>query len=590
MNEIIQLQQDGSWAIVIQRSLDYIIFYPELADFYHILGVVMSQLKQFNKGLSSIHKAIRINPYQGLFHSNLANSLEKSGHRSEAILSFKQALSLNPHDDVTYYNYAILVQNSHDAVTATALYQRVTRLNPLYQKAWFNLGNAWHSLKEFQKALETWQKVLEIDWNFPEAFLNCAEVLFTLENYDEASVVTRKAIILSPDRVTGYYNLGNIWHQKLRMDISVCHFIKAIRLNPYLADHYNNFGLDCQNLGWLGQATYAFKTALILDPHHIMARNNLACAFLMEGNYEKGWPLYEDRWENPEVIANKRLFHQPQWQGEEGHNRILLIHWEQGFGDTLQFCRYTRLAAQKGWRVWLDCQPPLKRLLKSLDGVERVVSVGDNVPHFDYHCPMMSLPHAVKTTIDTIPYDEFYLKAEKSGSQKWKDRLDRIIPLHYYRIGLVCRGESRVHREHRLVNERRSIEPNLLSLLMELPRLQFINLQKDNVNYPKDFNILNFMSEMEDFQDTAALISQLDLVISVDSAVAHLAAALGKPVWMMDRYDSCWRWLRDSQKTKWYPSMHIFRQTNPGDWKNVVERMRVSLLERLIGIHQNWSI
>jgi hypothetical protein len=285
------------------------------------------------------------------------------------------------------------------------------------------------------------------------------------------------------------------------------------------------------------------------------------------------------------VIEARRSFAQPQWRGEESAGRILLIHAEQGFGDTLQFCRYATLAAERGLRVVLEAQSPLVRLLQGLPGVDRVIARGEALPAFDLHCPMLSLPLALGVTLENIRRFEPYLHADPAQAATWRTRLAEMtgpVP----RIGLVWAGNPRNHlRGLAAVDRRRSLAPNLLAPIFNVPGLRLLSLQKDGPLAPVEFPLIDFMHEMQDFADTAALIANLDLVISVDTAVAHLAAALGKPVWLLDRYDACWRWFTGRRDSPWYPTLRLYRQPQPGDWDQVL----AEVISDLAGLVPNFG-
>ncbi|MEN6621037.1 MAG: glycosyltransferase family 9 protein, partial [Smithella sp.] len=290
---------------------------------------------------------------------------------------------------------------------------------------------------------------------------------------------------------------------------------------------------------------------------------------------DEGWRQYEWRWQATHLKRYDTP--KPLWQGEAAVGRILLIQSEQGFGDTLQFCRYASLAAAKGLRVVLEVQPALVRLMKSLSGIERVIPMGQPLPDFDFYCPTMSLPTAFNTRVETIPSDVPYLFAAPEAVNSWKNRLPESSK-KMLKVGLVWAGSSRTNSiELVSVDHRRSINPELLAPLMDVDGIQFFSLQKLGPSAPKEFGLVDMTAECRDFADTAALIANLDLVISVDTAVAHLAGALGKPVWILNRFDSCWRWMETREDSPWYPTLRLFRQPYPGDWSSVVLRVRHEL-------------
>jgi hypothetical protein len=267
----------------------------------------------------------------------------------------------------------------------------------------------------------------------------------------------------------------------------------------------------------------------------------------------------------------------PQWKGEEAKGRVLLIRSEQGFGDSIQFCRYATLAALQGFYVVLEVQPALFRLMKTLSGVKRVISQGEDLPDHDFYCPMMSLPMAFHTKPDTIPGQTPYLSAQDEWVTFWRSRLTNEGN-NALKVGLAWAGKPRFQSPDLIaVDKRRSMSPDLLEVLIKIEGVRFISLQKGGPQAPSGFGMIDFMAECEDFSDIAALMATLDLVISVDTALAHLAGALGKPVWLLDRFDNCWRWMRGRDDSPWYSTMRLFRQPRPGDWSGVLSMVEHEL-------------
>jgi hypothetical protein len=322
-------------------------------------------------------------------------------------------------------------------------------------------------------------------------------------------------------------------------------------------------------MGRLDEAAASGRVAVRLGPDSPDGHFNLSLALLALGDLAQGWEEYEWRWKT-RLMQGRRHFPQPQWRGEAAGGRTLLVQAEQGFGDTIQFCRYATLAAARGLRVILEAQKPLVRLLRCLPGVDLVVEQGDGPPPFDLQCPMLSMPLAFGTTVGTIPSAASYLEADAALAAAWRARLSAVAG-HDLRIGLVWAGNPGSELPSMAARDRRrSVAPDLLAPLFGLPGLRFFSLQKDGPAAPGGFPLTDFMGGMGDFADTAALVAGLDLVISVDTAVAHLAAALGKPVWLLDRFDHCWRWLAGRRDSPWYPSLRVYRQPRPGDWAPVI--------------------
>ncbi|HTJ90248.1 MAG TPA: glycosyltransferase family 9 protein [Acidocella sp.] len=300
-------------------------------------------------------------------------------------------------------------------------------------------------------------------------------------------------------------------------------------------------------------------------------------ALLAQGNMEMGWEEYEWRWKTRHLLSEQRKFSQPQWHGERADGQTLLIHAEQGFGDTLQFCRYAPLAAARGLRVILEVQKPLLRLLRGLPGIDLVIAHGDQLPPFDLHSPLLSLPRAFGTRLESIPNEVPYLHAEAVAAAHWRTRLDQIAN-QGPKIGIVWAGRPYNHSSSLMaIDRRRSMSPEFLAPLFEISGLKFFSLQKSGPGASGAFPLIDLMKEVDDFADTAALVTNLDLVISVDTAVAHLAAALGKQVWLMNRFDSCWRWLEERRDSPWYPTLRLYRQSQPGAWGSVINEIGCDL-------------
>jgi hypothetical protein len=321
----------------------------------------------------------------------------------------------------------------------------------------------------------------------------------------------------------------------------------------------------------LDEAEACFRRAIRLKPDYPDAHFNLAATLLAKGELQEGWAEYEWRWLTPRMKKTRRDFTQPMWRGEVAEGRTLLIHAEQGFGDCLQFSRYATLAADRGARVVVEVPGPLVRLIRDLPGVDLVVARGDELPPFDIQCPMLSLPMVFGTVLTTIPSPTSYLRAEDAQVAVLETRLAAIGPGP--RIGLAWAGNP---RKDSPALARRSMPLERFMPVLELPGLRFFSLNKDTPA-PPDSPLVDLMDEMADFGDTAALISNLDLVISVDTAVAHLAAALGKPVWLLDRFDTDWRWLAGRRDSPWYPTLRIYRQPRQGDWDSVLDDVRRDL-------------
>jgi Tetratricopeptide repeat/Glycosyltransferase family 9 (heptosyltransferase) len=341
------------------------------------------------------------------------------------------------------------------------------------------------------------------------------------------------------------------------------------------AEAFNNRGVALQEQKRLDEALTSYDQAIVLKPDYADAHWNFSLLRLLTGDFERGWAESEWRWKNASLDLSERTFSQPLWIGAEAiDGKTLLLHHEQGLGDAIQFCRYVPLVAARGARVVLEVDRPLRQLMSGLAGVSHCLCKGEALPNFDMHCPLLSLPLAFGTLLETIPSTTPYLSVP-APVQDWEAKLG---PKDRLRVGLVWSGNPR-HRD----DIKRSIELNALSSLFDVAAT-FVSLQKelragDAALLRERSDIISLGQSFENFADTAALISCLDLVISVDTSVAHLAGALGRPVWILLPFVPDWRWLLDRDDSPWYPTARLFRQTNTRDWHSVVDHVRTALNE-----------
>jgi len=367
--------------------------------------------------------------------------------------------------------------------------------------------------------------------------------------------------------------MGLILQEKGLFDEAEEYYQKALQINPYHEYTYNNLGALFKENGQLDKAMQCYRKALQLNPHNAEIHFGYSLAFLLSGNFQEGFKEYEWRWRTSKFIPYHRDYSQPAWDGSDIKGKTIAIHAEQGFGDTIQFVRYTSLIAARGAKILLICQNHLASLFKNVEGVHQVIGEDEELPSFDFHCPLLSLPLLCKTTLDTIPAKVPYIAVEPRLVQQWKEKLhDRKL-----RIGLSWAGNPQNERDHL-----RSCPLSIFSPLSQLDDIVFYSLQKEiynkTVNHAETF-LIDLTEEIKDFADTAAIIESLDLVISVDTAVVHLAGALGKPIRILIPYSPDWRWMLDRKDSPWYPSMRLFRQPSFGDWESVIADIKDELLK-----------
>jgi hypothetical protein len=361
-------------------------------------------------------------------------------------------------------------------------------------------------------------------------------------------------------------------------------YSRAIAVKPDCAEAYLNRGAVLSQLNEVDDAIANYERAIEIEADFAEAHLNRAMALLLKGDYANGWSAYEWRWkiEARATQQDSRWLSRPLWLGKESLTGMtILLRSEQGLGDTIQFCRYVKAVAALGAKVVLQVQAPLKSLLARMPGVSQIIGEGDEPPDFDYRCPLLSLPLAFKTTLATVPADVPYLHVDPEKALFWPRALGQKTKP---RVGLIWSGGLRPNLpELWSVNNRRNVPlAGLLSL--RHPDVEFYSLQKGQ---PAEGElaqlrcsgqpIIDHTARLSDFSDTAALIDQLDLIISVDTSTAHLAGALGKPVWILNRYDTCWRWMLGRLDSPWYPTLRLYRQERPGAWQGVIERAREDL-------------
>jgi Flp pilus assembly protein TadD len=583
------------------------------------------QLKEAQKICTDILLENPENPYficmRGIVDFHL-------GQREAGEDWMEKAFILAPQSIVIIYNYALILMDQKKFAAALPLMMRFVALKPDHAKAYWCIGKALRETGDSEGALAAFNKSLEINpqdtealndmrntlaeaWSdkgttlkeigrLPEAatcyeqalalkpdhhgYINNLGVIHFLQNdLDGAEALYQEALTIQPAFPDALCNLGAILGLKGDLDGAILNFQKALALRPDYPVVLNNLGNALKDAKRFEEAIATYKDALRIEPDNAEVHKDLALALLALGRFDEGWRESEWRWKSKQQSHDFRDFAQPEWQGEAGHGRTLLIHAEQGFGDTLQFCRYAPLVKERGFHVVMEVPLPLKRIIHSLDGVEEVVTSGDVLPSFDLHCPMMNLPLAFHTTLDTIPATLPYLSPDPADSAKWRDRVAALAN-DALKVGLVWAGSSRAHLQspHLIaIDRKRSVAPEVLAPLMDVPDVQFFSLQKEGTRAPDAFHLIDWMADCHDFADTAALIMNLDLVISVDTAVAHLAGALGKPVWLLNRFNSCWRWLAQRDDSPWYPrTLCLFHQKEMGNWDEVILRVRAALAER----------
>ena len=552
-----------------------------------VRGHSLARLRRFEAALDSYDRAIQQNPGSAAAHWHRADVLAELGRHFAALASYDKALELNPGTAQLHNNRANMLRSLGRYEEAIASYDRAIALAPRLPELYFNCGFALQELKRFEAAIASFTQAIALNPGYAEAYYARGNVQKDLQQLGAALSNYDRAIEIRTDYVEAYINRGNVLGELERFDAALASYESAMALHPGNADAHCNCGSLLSALGRDDEALQNLDRAIAIDPEHAPAHFARAFVYFLQGDLQNGWREFEWRWKNKDCVTSreKREFRQPLWRGEEPiDGKTIVVHCEQGLGDTIQFCRFLTLLARRGAKVIFEVPPPLAQLLRSLPGVAQWVLPGEPLPPFDYCCPLLSLPTAFQTSLGTIPSEIPYLRARPERVQYWRERLgERTKP----RVGLVWSGGFRRDQpELWPVNNRRNIPLAKLTALKH-PAIDFYSLQKgqpaqselaDSLASGWDGPVLvDHVSELHSFEETAALIEQLDLVISVDTSTAHLAGALGKPVWILNRFDTCWRWLRDRSDSPWYPSVRLYRQERRGDWDEVIQRVRSDL-------------
>jgi len=548
---------------------------PDSAEANYTRGSALKEQKRLAEALAAFDRAIALKPDYAEAHNSRGIVLANLDRFDEAIAGFDGAIALKPDYAEAHNNRGIVLQDLRRLDDALANFDKAIALQPGNARAHNNRGVALHDLKRLDDALASHDKAIALKPDYSEAYYNRGIVLQDLKRLDDALADFERAIGLKPNYAPAHNNRGVVLANLNRLDDAVVGFDGAISLKPDDAEAYNNRGNVLQDLNRFDDAIADFDKAIALMPNFAEAYGNQGYCLLKMGRFEQGWRLHEWRKKTERPVGN-RSFRQPLWLGgEDVANRTLFVHWEQGLGDTIQFCRYGKLLKARGARVVMSVQEPLYRLLQQMCPDIKVIGHNEVPAGFDYHCPLMSLPLALGTTLQNIPSEKRYIFADEQLRRAWDIRLP---PQTKPRIGVVWRGSPQHRNDHN-----RSIDLPTLAPLFSADA-HWISLQKelrlgDRALLEEPHKIVHYGDELKDFSDTAAVLDLLDLVITVDTSVAHLAGAMGKLVWILLPYKSDWRWLSDRDDSPWYPTARLFRQDDMHSWKNLIARVRAALCD-----------
>ncbi|MBW1783334.1 MAG: tetratricopeptide repeat protein [Deltaproteobacteria bacterium] len=610
IGEAIRFHQSGQ----LQKSLDTCEQVCQQApgnwEALHLLSVIYHQTGHTDRISDLIAETSSCKTKTDALFVSLGNLLKDLGHPDQALACYREALRLGPASCDLYYNIGNVLKQQGHLRDAIASYVQAIELKKDMFDAYYNMGNSFHALGELSKALACYTKALEIEPGHMAASHNASLTLKALGRSEDAIACYRNALRFHPDAAEIHYNMGNVYKEQGRFQNAISSYLKAIDLKPQMVEaHYNlgnalkesrdldeaiscyervlkmapdhfgalnNMGLAYRDLGQIDRAVEMYDQALKLRPDHVEIRWNRALAVLLQGDLSQGWNEYEVRFQRDDLMTTyPRRFDKPVWNGSPFKGKTLLVHHEQGFGDTIQFVRYLPMVKARGGTVILEVHESLHHLCRDLPGVDQLISppfTQELDVSFDHYIPLLSLPRIFNTTLETIPADIPYLYADHEIKESWRERLDGT----HLAIGLVWAGNPGHKDDHN-----RSCPLDLFEPLSRIPGVTIYGLQKDGCDPSRpllqSLGITNLGESLKDFSVTAGVIANLDLIISVDTAVAHLGGAMGKPVWLLLPFVPDWRWLMKGDDTPWYPTMRLYRQKRPGDWQEVIGRVTVGV-------------
>ncbi|MEN9316689.1 MAG: hypothetical protein RIS35_3082, partial [Pseudomonadota bacterium] len=607
--------QSGDPAQAIRKIEQAIRLRPDVASFHTNLGNAYRASGHVQEALASYARAIALDAGQTDALANRARVLSDLGRFEEAIDAFDQALTGSPGDAEFLNGKGNALQRAGQVEESLDCYEAALAANPRHRQAHVNRGRALMRLGRHEQAVDNYRAALQLEpqsarlrvklgdalkalGRHEEAILNydaaiaCPDsglgprrvdaaawnnrgnALRTLGRTEDAIESFGKALDIVPEHAEAWFNLGNALKAQHRYHDAIACYDRVLQLSPGHGVAANNRGVALGALGRIDASIESLDRAIANSPDNPEPPWNKSVALLLKGDFARGWPIYENRWTNDNTGMKLRQFPRPHWLGRESiAGRTMLLHAEQGFGDTIQFCRFASVVADRGARVVLEVPSPLLEITRSLAGVDRLIVRGEPLPEFDLHCPLLSLPLGLGLDIRDIPLREGYLRAPEDRRWKWRSDVgEGRAP----RIGLVWSGNPAHGNDH---NRSLSLA-RLLEWLPEGP--DYYSLQRDGRVADRAALLMNprirhFGESLRDFADTAAVCEAMDLVISVDTSVAHLSAALGRPTWILLPFVPDWRWLLDREDSPWYASVRLFRQPRIDDWEGVLARLRDAL-------------
>jgi tetratricopeptide (TPR) repeat protein len=546
----------------------------DFAEAYYNRGSLLHQANQLRAALENFDSALTINPSLVQAHCRRADILREMGEPQDAEASYRRAIALMPGYADAHAGRAIALMALRRPRDALTSFDSAIQLRPDFARLFSNRAEAQAQLGLLSEARASHERAVQLDPRDAAVHFNQGAFLSDRKEWQQAVPSYQAAVQLRPDYAEAHCNLGLCLQEMGQADLAIGSYTRALEINPQLATAFNNRGNLFRSRKQFAEALHDYRQALELEPGSIDTHYNMGQLALLQGDLAIGWPEYEWRERIEAAKAFSRRLPHPRWSGEPSLlGKRIFLYAEQGLGDTIQFCRYASLVAARGGHVILEVQPALGELLANLDGVAELQVAGSPVPHADYQCPLMSLPGAFKTTLETIPCRVPYLHV---NPKQLAGCLEMLGPRQRPRVGLVWSGNPRHSND-------RARSMTLTQMIAYLPR-EFDYFCLQNEIRDADRETLRLSDEitirevpLKSFLDTAAIVGSLDLVISVDTSVAHLSAAMGQRTWILLPYLPDWRWMLDRTDSPWYPTATLYRQAAVNDWDSVMSTVSKDL-------------
>jgi tetratricopeptide (TPR) repeat protein len=502
----------------------------------------------------------------------------QQGYLAQAEPLYRQILQTDPTHAEAYHLLGLLSHQTGHSEAALGLLRQAVSLSPNSTAMHFNLGIVFLSRGQLVEAANCFRETLRLDPANVQALFNLGNVLKDLGQLEQAIACFRRVCRQQPTHTAALNNLGILLQDQGCYDEAIQCFREVLRLQLANVDAYNNLGMAFKDIGQVVEAGACFEQALRIQPDHPTVLWNRCLLRLQSGYFADAWIDYEHRWTQTGMIP--RTFPQPRWDGSPLIQKTLLVHAEQGLGDSLQFLRLLPLIQRQGGKVVFECQPALVRLLQGIPGADLIVPAGSRLPDFDLHLPLMSLPGVLGTTLANIPANIAYVSADGALIEQWRQEIASQRPNHskIFKIGIAWQGDLKHRGLSNRSLTRRSLALTLFEPLAKVKEVALFSLQvgpgsEQIPNAPFPLVDLGSRFDPNSLEDLAATLMNMDLVVTIDTAVAHLAGALGRPVWNLLSTIACWRWLSGREDTPWYPTMRLFRQRQLGEWGEVMERV-----------------